>query len=32
MITAWLVKIYNSVVSFLKSVKDWFKRMFVIQA
>lgn len=32
MITAWFVKAYNSVISFLNAVKDWFKRMFVRSA
>ncbi len=32
MITAWFVKVYNSVVSFLQAVKNWFKRMFVRSA
>lgn len=32
MITAFLVKAYNSVVSFFASVKAWFKKMFARQA
>ena len=32
MITAWFVKVYNSIISFYMAVKNWFKKMFVKSA